>query len=161
MYNQAVADVAHWKTDSHTWQQRSDQYEGQLLSLQRKVKATVGDLEHPQFTIWNVPQSLDAAHYLFGSVPDTFSWKLDIRSTGSPIKVLIMTDHDYACWFSDTCYAHWRYWGPSTHIVAAWDAARGCAGYVFVITSTGPTTVIPKETITRDPASRGTGTCRA
>src|SRR5438046_1088033 len=72
-----------------------------------------------------------------------------------------LTDHDYACWYSKTCYAHWRYWGPSKHVYATWDAARGCSGYVFVITSAGSTTVVPREIITRDPASGGTGACRA
>jgi hypothetical protein len=160
IYDQAVADAYRWKTEAHRVQLGSDQYQRQLESLQKKVQASVGDLEHPRFTVWNVPQSFDAAHYLFGSVPDTFSWSLDIRSNGSPIKVLIMTDHDYACWYSNACSARWRYWGPSKNIYATWDAARGCAGYVFVITTTGPTTVIPRETITRDPAGSFTGACR-
>ena len=90
-----------------------------------------------------------------------FRWDLDIRSTRSPIKVLIMTDANFACWYTHACNAHWRYWGPSRHITASWDAGRGCSGYVSVITSTGPTTVIPLETITQDPAHKGTGVCRA
>jgi hypothetical protein len=134
---------------------------GQLSRLRHQVRKSVGSLTHPQFVVWNVPQSLDASHYLFGSIPDTFSWSLRLRSTGSPIKVLVMTDHDYACWFTGSCTAHWRYWGPSNNITATWDAGRGCSGYVFVITSTGSTTVVPTETITRDPAMHGTGTCRA
>jgi hypothetical protein len=168
LYNRAVADAADSEAESDKWQaatrasqQLSDRYHSDLQSLQDEVKASVGDLEHPKFTIWNVPQSLDGSHYLFGSVPDTFRWNLDIRSTHSPIKVLIMTSHDFACWHTDACYAHWRYWGPSRRIIASWDAGRGCAGYVFVITSTGPTTVTPRETITRDPADKGTGACRA
>ncbi len=168
LYNRAVANAAHSKAESERWQaaarssqQRSSNYQEDLLSLQKEIKASVGTLEHPQFTVWNVRQSLDASHYLFGSVPDTFRWNLDIRSTRSPIKVLVMTDSDYACWRTDVCSARWRYWGPSRHIIASWDAGRGCSGYVFVITSTGPTTVIPRETITRDPAHTGTGACQA
>jgi hypothetical protein len=161
LYNRAVADAAHAKAESKKWQASTRGYKDDLLSLQKEVKASVGSLEHPQFTVWNVRQSLDASHYLFGSVPDTFRWNLDIRSTRSPIKVLIMTDRDYACWYTHACVAHWRYWGPSRHITASWDAGRGCSGYVSVITSTGPTTVIPRETITHDPADKGTGVCRA
>jgi len=161
LYDRSVADGARFEADSQSWQDNSDRYEKELQTLQKKVKTSVGDLDHPQFTVWNVPQTLDGAHYLFGSVPDTFRWTLDIRSTRAPIKVLIMTDQDYACWYSNGCYAHWRYWGPSDRIYASWDAARGCAGYVFVITSSGPTTVIPKETITRDPAVDVTGACQA
>jgi hypothetical protein len=167
-YERELADASRWRTSSSSWRAKSNGYQsqlesvqGQLESLQTKVTNSVGNLDHPQFTLWNVRQSLGGgSQYLFGSVPDTFSWSLDIRSTLLPIKVLVMTNHDYACWASNACYAHWRYWGPSTHIDATWDAARGCAGYVFVITSSGPTTVIPQETITRDPASKVTGTCR-
>lgn len=168
MYNRAVADAAHSKAESEKWeaaasssQRRSSNYQEDLLSLQKEIKASVGTLEHPQFSVWNVRQSLDASHYLFGSVPDTFRWNLDIRSTRSPIKVLVMTSGDYACWRTDACDARWRYWGPSRHVIASWDAGRGCSGYVFVITSNGPTTVIPRETITRDPARTSTGACRA
>jgi hypothetical protein len=161
LYKRAKAESDKWQDATHASQQRSNRYQDDLLSLQKDIKASVGDLEHPQFTVWNVRQSLDASHYLFGSVPDTFRWNLDIRSTRSPITVLVMTDTDFACWYTHACDAHWQYWGPSRHIVASWDAARGCAGYVMVIMSTGPTTVIPRETITHDPADRFTGACRA
>jgi hypothetical protein len=160
LYNRAVADAAHSKAESEKSQAATREYKDDLLSLQKEVKASVGNLEHPEFTVWNVPQSLDAGHYLFGSVPDTFRWNLDIRSTRSAIKVHIMTSANFACWYTDACDSHWRYWGPSRHINASWDAGRGCSGYVFVITSTGPTTVIPRETIRHDPAHKGTGTCR-
>jgi hypothetical protein len=161
LYNRAKAESERWQAASRANQHRSSKYQDDLLSLQKQIKASVGNLEHPVFTVWNVRQSLDASHYLFGSVPDTFRWNLDIRSTRSPIKVLIMTDANFACWYTHACNAHWRYWGPSRHLIASWDAGRGCSGYVFVITSTGPTTVIPRETITHDPADKFTGACRA
>jgi hypothetical protein len=160
-FDQAVATSSRWENEAEKYRDASATYQSDLQNLRTRVQIAVGDLNHPRFVVWNTSETLDASHYLFGSIPDTFSWTLTARSTRYPIKVLVMTSHDYACWYTNACPARWRYWGPSRQISAGWDAARGCAGYVFVITTTGPTTVIPKESIKRDPAARTTGACRA
>jgi len=72
---------------------------------------------------------------------------------------MIMNATDFACWYTNTCYAHWTEWGPSTTIYATFAEARGCASYVAVITSTVSTRVFPKMEITRDPAPTSTGAC--
>jgi hypothetical protein len=62
LYNRAVAEAAHSKAEAANSKTESEESRDDLLSLQEEVKASVGDLERPQFTVWNVRQSLDASH---------------------------------------------------------------------------------------------------
>jgi hypothetical protein len=74
----------------------------------------------PTFATWNSPATLTPGHYLVGTIPDTFTFEGRFKSIG-PIKLMIMSAQDYACWAMDYpsgCYAHWKYWGPSRQIYA-------------------------------------------
>ncbi len=167
MYNNAVAAVRHWKTDSHEWQQRSDQYHGQLQDLQTKITSSVGNLDNPHFVLWNScgaggPSAgclLTPGYEYVSGVPDTFTYNVSFRST-VPVTVRIMTTHDYVCWKTGYCAAHWVWWQDLTNLHnGVFHDAEGCAGYVAVFSSKLPGTLYPDVSITRNPAPDPTGAC--
>jgi len=166
LYNRAVTDVAHWKSDSENQQAQTQALQKQLQDLQERVTASVGNLNKPHFVLWNTCGAGPAAgcplrpgqEYVIG-VPDTFTYFLRFRST-VPVTVRIMTTHDYVCWKSNYCSSHWVWWQDRTSLKnGVFHAAEGCGGYVSVFTSEQAGTLYPDVSITRNPSLQSTGAC--
>jgi hypothetical protein len=181
-YDIAVAEVAHWKSDSHTkaveaetsqessrkWQASSDMYQGQLESLQAKIKTSVGNLSNPRFVLWNscgaggafAGCSLTPGHEYVGGVPDTFTYIVNFTST-VPVTIWIMSTSNFVCWETRLCA--WTAVGWEDRTVLSngiFHAAEGCAGYIAVFFSTQFGTLYPDVRVTRRPATHSTGVCK-
>jgi hypothetical protein len=158
---------------------QNKQLQAQLLTTQTNLTATLGELatvraalEHPNLTIWNVPQQITANDgYLAGGAPDTFTYHLRATSNG-PMSISILTLEDFALALS--CVTSGR--GPTNYCmhhtgtpVISWlgvttvnydfHGAEGCADYVVVFTSASNITVTPNVGVTYNPASASTGSC--
>ena len=151
----------------------------QLLTTQTNLKATLSELatvrselEHPDLTIWNVPQAITAnIGYLAGGAPDTFTYHLNATSNG-PMSISILTFEDFANAFAcvqngvgntNWCMHHsgqpFKTWFNVTSVSYDFHAAEGCAAYVVVFTSAQNITVTPNVSVTYNPASSLTGIC--
>ena len=150
----------------------------QLKTTQDNLTATLGqlaqakaDLEHPNLTLWTLPEQIKGPNYwLEGGIPDTFTYHLNVTSTG-PMSVSILTFSDYAkatqCLDSGggTAYYCMNYsgavigWINKTQINYDFHLAEGCAGYMAVFTSPATITVKPNISVTYNPASHLTGVC--
>jgi hypothetical protein len=158
-YAQAVSETARWK-------QSSSKYEDQLTDLEKEVGVSVGNLSNPHFVLWNScgtggPSEgcpLTPGYEYVGGVPDTFTYNVSFRST-VPVTVRIITTHDYVCWKSGGCDAHWYWWQDRMSLDDVFHDAEGCAGYLAVFTSKETGTLYPDVSITRNPASVSTGAC--
>ncbi len=158
---------------------QSKQLQAQLLTTQTNLTATLGELatvraelEHPNLTIWNVPQQITAdIGYLAGGAPDTFTYHLRATSNG-PMSISILTLEDFVkaidCaqnGFGTThyCMHHsgvpYNTWTNVTTVSYDFHAAEGCADYVVVFTSNSNITVTPNVGVTYNPASTSTGSC--
>ncbi len=81
---------------------QNQQLQAQLLTTQTNLSATLAELatvrvelEHPNLTIWNVPQQINGPNwYLAGGAPDTFTYHLRATSTG-PMSISILTLEDF------------------------------------------------------------------
>jgi hypothetical protein len=181
-YDVAVAEVAHWKRDSHTkamesetwqkssrtWQASSQKYEGQLNDLQSKIETSVGDLKNPRFVLWNscgaggpfAGCSLSPGNEYVGGVPDTFTYIVNFTST-VPVTVWIMSTSNFVCWETHLCAWTAVGWENRTSLTnGIFHAAEGCAGYIAVFFSTQFGTLYPDVRVTRRPASHSTGVCK-
>jgi len=168
LYSRAVTEVAHWKSDSQQWQRSSQQYQGQLQDLQRKIKASVGDLNNPRFVLWNSCSAAGPAagcplrpgHEYVGGVPDTFTFFVSFRST-VPVTVWIMSSSNFVCWETGNCAWHAWGWQDRTSLHGGvFHDAEGCAGYLAVFFSDQTGTLYPDVSIARNPAAQSTGVCR-
>lgn len=151
----------------------------QLLTTQTNLTATLGELatvraelEHPDLTIWNVPQEINGPnYYLAGGAPDTFTYHLQAKSTG-PMSISILTLQDFAAALdcvlngggvTNYCMHHtgtpFASWLGVTSVSYDFHGAEGCAGYVVVFTSASDITVTPNVSVTYNPASTFTGDC--
>src|SRR3989475_6514210 len=151
----------------------------QLVTTQTNLTATMGELatvraelEHPNLTIWNVPQQITAnIGYLAGGAPDTFTYHLRATSTG-PMSISILTLEDFAAalncvtlgrGFTNYCMHHsgvpYNTWTNVTSLDYDFHAAEGCADYVVVFTSAGALTGKPNVSVTYNPATVSTGAC--
>ena len=166
LYDQALGQVAQLESESASWKQSSEEFEDQLQDLQKDVEASVGDLDNPRFVLWNscgagplAGCSLTPGYEYVGGVPDTFTYYLSFRST-VPVTVRIMTTHDYVCWKSGYCAAHWVWWEDFTTLNnGVFHDAEGCGGYLAVFTSKQAGTLYPDVRITRNPSAVPTGAC--
>ncbi|TMC52275.1 MAG: hypothetical protein E6J20_12650 [Chloroflexi bacterium] len=150
----------------------------QLKASQTNLTATLGELaktkaalEHPQLTIWNVPQQIKGPnYYLAGGVPDTFTYHLQATATG-PMSVSIITLQEWAkaveCFdytqsTTHYCMHHqgavWSSLGV-TSVNYDFHLAEGCADYIAVFTAATPITVTPNVSVTYSPATSATGDC--
>jgi hypothetical protein len=164
LYERAATAEAHWKSKSRhssalaeSWRRSNDRNQTELLDLRSQISSAVGDLNHPRFVTWNTPARLYPGRFLIGSVPDTFTFEAELRST-APITLMIMTVKDFACWYTKVCASHWVEWGPSRYVNGIFHAAEGCASYVAIITGSGR--VVPEVSAIHKPARHATGACR-
>jgi hypothetical protein len=153
--------------------------QSQLLTTQTNLTATLGELatvraelEHPNLTIWNVPQQIKGPDwYLAGGAPDTFTYHLQATSTG-PMSISILTLEDFAKALAcvqngsgntNYCMHHSGTpvlsWTNVTSVTYDFHGAEGCADYVVAFTSTRAITVTPNVGVTYNPASSSTGAC--
>jgi len=150
----------------------------QLLTTQTNLTATLGELatvraelEHPQLTIWNVPQQINGpTYYLAGGAPDTFTYHLKATSNG-PMSISILTLENFSdaitCVHNGVANTNWCMhhsgaeitWYNITTINYDFHKAEGCADYVVVFTSARDITVTPNVSVTYNPASSSTGSC--
>src|SRR6266852_1587210 len=157
---------------------QSKQLQAQLLTTQTNLSATLGELatvraelEHPNLTIWNVPQQINGPKwYLAGGAPDTFTYHLRATSTG-PMWVSIITLEQFAaainCVSNGGGTTHYcmhhsgaeNTWINVTSVKYDFHKAEGCADYVVVFTSAGNITVNPNVSVTYNTAPNTTGSC--
>jgi hypothetical protein len=151
----------------------------QLLTTQTNLTATLGELatvraelEHPNLTIWNVPQDISGQdYYLAGGAPDTFTYHLKATSNG-PMSISIITIEDFAKAIScvqngqgktNWCMHHsgtpFHTWNSVGSVDYDFHGAEGCADYVVVFTSAQHITVTPNISVTYNPATSATGSC--
>lgn len=174
--NQATIRSLQLKNESLTG--RSQILTDQLNTTQSNLTATLGELaktkaelEHPNLTIWNVPQQLsDANSYLAGGIPDTFTYHLQATSTG-PMSVSILTLEDFAkataCVQNGAGVTNWcmhrsgAVWSQlnTTSVNYDFHLAEGCADYLAVFTAASKVTVTPNVSVTYNPATSATGVC--
>ena len=160
-------------------QGRSKTLQAQLVTTQTNLTATLGELatvraelEHPELTIWNVPQQIKGADwYLAGGAPDTFTYHLKATSTG-PMWISILTLEDFGkaldCIHNGVGSTNWCMhhsgtpydtWSNVTSVNYDFHGAEGCADYVVVFTSPQSITVTPNVSVTYNPAANSTGSC--
>lgn len=174
--NQAAVRSLQLKNESLTG--RNQNLTDQLNTTQTNLTATLAELaktkaelEHPQLTIWNVPQTISNADmYLAGGIPDTFTYHLQATSSG-PMNVSILTLEQWAA--ANACVQNRI--GPTNYCmhhsgaVMSWlsvtsvnydfHLAEGCADYISVFTAASSITVTPNVSVTYNPADRATGAC--
>jgi hypothetical protein len=140
--------------------------QGLLDNLNQKIVATVGDLDHPSFVLWNTCGGdaaagcpLQPGYEYIGGIPDTFTYNVNFRAT-VPVTVKVMDTSNFVCWESRNCTAHWVEWANQTTLQAVFNGAEGCAGYLAVWSSTQAGTLYPDVRVTRNPSATITGACR-
>jgi hypothetical protein len=174
IYQRVVKQEAQWRADSTRWQASSNEYQqensrhlAELADLQTKVAASVGDLDHPRFVLWNScgaggPAAgcpLIPGHEYIGGVPDTFTYFVNFHST-VPVTLWIMSASNFVCWETHNCA--WRAvgWQDRRELTnGVFHEAEGCAGYFAVFFSNQYGTLFPDVRVTRKPASQSTGAC--
>lgn len=174
--NQATIRSLQLKNESLTG--RNQNLADELNKTQANLTATLGELAdtkaqlaHPHLTIWNVQQTIGNANtYLAGGIPDTFTYHLQVTSTG-PMNVSILTLEQWAkansCVTSGAGLTNWCMhhsgvvWSQlnTTSVNYDFHQAEGCADYISVITAPTTVTVTPNVSVTYNPASSATGAC--
>ena len=175
LYNSAVEErdrsrssAEGWQSTAEEWQRSSKLNDRQLRELEKKVSATVGDLDNPHFTLWSACEGsvkdgcpLTPGHEYVGAVPDTFTYHIAFRST-VPVTVWIMSTSDFVCWETRLCAWHGLGWEDRTRLDnGIFHQAEGCAGYIAVFFSNQAGTLYPDVSVTRNPAKHTTGACRS
>jgi hypothetical protein len=165
----------------------NESLQGQILGIQGELTATKGNLAtsqadlaavraqlaHPSLGIWNVRQTLHSStEYLAAGVPDTFTYHLRLKSTGT-MNVSILSFDQFSAAVTciqnavgDTNWCmHHSGTGPAysqlgvTSVSYDFHLAEGCAAYMVVITAPSQVTITPDVSVTYNPASKATGTC--
>jgi hypothetical protein len=171
--------VRQLAAENQALQGQTKAVQAQLTTTQSNLTATLGELEtvraqlaHPTLGIWTVPQVLkDETWMLFGGIPDTFTYHLNVTSSG-PITVSILTYEDFVAarncvtnggGATNYCMHHsgsFRTWSSVTSINYDFHLAEGCADYLSVFTTAGTNvTVTPNVSVTYNPATASTGAC--
>jgi hypothetical protein len=144
-----------------------------LATTKADLAAVRAQLAHPQLGIWNVKQTLHSnTEYLAAGVPDTFTYHLRLKSTGT-MNVSILSFDQFSA--AGTCIQngvgptdycmHHSGTGPAysqlgvTSVSYDFHLAEGCAAYMLVITAPSQVTITPDVSVTYNPASKATGTC--
>jgi hypothetical protein len=144
----------------------------QLEVSRGQVTKLETELQHPTLGIWNVPVTISGPNeYLTSTVPDTFTYHLNAKSSG-PMDVSILSVDQFQsasiCMYnggtSDYCLHHsqaqWSSLGV-TSVNYDFSLAEGCAAYLAVISvPSGTVTITPNVTATYNPAASSTGTCK-
>lgn len=171
------ASVRALTTQNEQLQGRTQIVENQLKTTNDNLTATLGqlaqakaELEHPTLSIWTVSEQINGPTvWLEGNVPDTFTYHLQVTSTG-PMSVSILTLQDFTA--ANTCISNGGYanycmhhsgavlsWLSVTSVNYDFHSAEGCADYVAVFTSAAKITIKPNISVTYAPASKATGSC--
>jgi hypothetical protein len=144
-----------------------------LATTQADLAAVRAQLAHPVLGIWNVRQTLHTStEYLAAGVPDTFTYHLHLKSTGT-MNVSILSFDQFSA--AVTCIqngvgdTNWcmHHSGTGTaysqlgvtSVSYDFHLAEGCAAYMVVITAPSQVTITPDVSVTYNPASKATGTC--
>jgi len=175
----AQSSARQLSSDNQALKGQNKALSAQLLTTQTNLTATLGELatvraelEHPDLTIWNVPQDISGPDwYLAGGAPDTFTYHLYATSNG-PMSISILTLEDFAAAIACTrsgggvtnyCMHHsgapFHTWFNVTSVSYDFHGAEGCADYVVVFTSAQHITVTPNISVTYNPAKAPTGSC--
>ena len=173
------SSVHQLSSDNQALKGQNKALQAQLLTTQTNLSATLGELatvraelEHPNLTIWNVPQDISGPdYYLAGGAPDTFTYHLKATSNG-PMSISILTLEDFAKAIScvqngqgrtNYCMHHsgspFHTWNSVGSVDFDFHGAEGCADYVVVFTSAQHITVTPNISVTYNPATSATGSC--
>jgi hypothetical protein len=143
-----------------------------LTATLKELASTKAELAHPTLGIWNVQQTIDGPTiYLAAGIPDTFTYHLKLSASG-PVNVSILTIEQWAdavacvdngAGNTNYCMHHrgtFHSWLGVTSVNYDFHEAEGCAAYMAVITAGSKATVTPDVSVTYNPASQATGTCR-
>jgi len=144
----------------------------QLEVSRGQVTKLETELQHPTLGIWNVPATISGPNqYLTSTVPDTFTYHLNVKSSG-PMNVSILSVDQfqtaYVCMVdggrsANDCLHNSGYAWQSlntTSVSYDFSLAEGCAAYMAVISAQGTVTVTPNVTATYNPATSSTGSCK-
>jgi hypothetical protein len=152
--------------------------QGQLSAMQTNLAKAQTDLAtaqsalmHPVLEIWNVSQTVQGpSYYLAAGIPDTFTYHLQLTSTG-PMNVSIVSFDQFSaairCFDNGRGDANWCMhhsgavigWPLVRSVNYDFHLAEGCAAYMVVITAPNKITVQPTVSVTYNPAPHATGTC--
>jgi hypothetical protein len=144
-----------------------------LATTQADLAAVRAQLAHPNLGIWNVRQTLHSpTEYLAAGVPDTFTYHLRLKSTGTMNVSIVSFDQFSAavtCIQNGVGDTNWcmHHSGTGTaysqlgvtSVSYDFHLAEGCAAYMVVITAPSQVTITPDVSVTYNPASKATGTC--
>lgn len=143
------------------------QIEGrQTDALQAQVKSLQAQTQHPTLSIWNScsgPCSVAPSSVLVGGVPDTFVVHFAYTAT-VPVTLAFLGYHQWTefdtCGFQLSCITgSFQRYPAATQQKIDFNQGAGCAGYVYVLSSSQPGTLQPNVSATYQPASQPTGNC--
>jgi hypothetical protein len=140
--------------------------DAELTALRAKIKRSIGNLDRPEFTLWNscgtAPDAgcpLRSGQHYVGGIPDTFTYEVNFRAT-VPVATYIFSTSDYVCWETGRCAYTYVWWDARTELTGAvFHDAEGCASYISVFVPQGNGTFYPKVRAIRNPAPHPTGVC--
>lgn len=144
----------------------------QLEVSRGQVTKLETELQHPTLGIWNVPVTISGPNeYLTSTVPDTFTYHLNVKSSGPMDVSILSVDNfqqasvcmanggtaDYCLHYSGAVWASLN----TTSVSHDFSLAEGCAAYLAVISvPSGTVTITPNVTATYNPATSSTGSCK-
>jgi hypothetical protein len=144
-------------------QYQVSQLQSQNTYLSNQVQSLNLQGAHPTLTLWTLPQSVAAGHYLYGGVPDTFTYHVSFTST-VPITVYILDGAQFAQFYtsglSGISTSYYSFSATTSLSDGIFHLAEGCAAYVAVYHFNGQSgTIYPDVTVQYNPASTLTGAC--
>ena len=165
-YDKTAHELSVAQKDATDFQRLAADGQLELDTLNQKVAATVGDLDHPNFVLWNSCSAagpdagcpLTPGYEYIAGVPDTFTYYVGFRSN-VPVTVEILSASNFVCWETHYCAWHGVGWENQTSLNGVFHDAEGCAGYFAVFVSNRAGTLYPNVRVTRNPASHATGAC--
>ena len=138
----------------------------QISALQAQVRSLQAQNRHPTVAIWNTcggPCRIDPTSVLVGGVPDTFVLHFAYTAT-VPVTLSFLGYHQWTqydqCGFQLRCISGtYRTYPGVTRQNVDFGEGAGCAGYLYVLSSTQSGTLRPNVRATYQPASQPTGAC--
>jgi hypothetical protein len=161
-----TGNVVHLRSQTQHWRGTSHHFQAQVKALQDRISQSLGDLDHPTFSLWNScgkggPKAgcvLKPGQEYIGGLPDTFTYELKFRAT-VPVTVHVLSVKDFVCYETRRCSWQGQTWENQRKLDEFLHQAEGCAGYFTVFTSEQSGRLYPDIWVTRNPASLPTGTC--
>ena len=165
-YERTAHNLVVAQKDASDFQRLATNGQFELDMLNKRIADTVGDLDHPNFVLWNSCSAagpdagcpLRPGYEYVGGIPDTFTYYVHFHST-VPVTVEILSTQNFVCWETHACVWRGVGWDHQMQVNGVFHDAEGCAGYIVVFVSDHAGTLYPNVTVSRNPAAYPTGVC--